>query len=66
MKCLVRLCPNRTRDGRFIGELCSFCHEALSTDTPMPDKKTLISSKRILATVILDGWAYAQDDEAAQ
>lgn len=29
-KCLVRDCPNYSNQGRFIGDLCAPCHEAIS------------------------------------
>lgn len=32
-KCIVKDCPNRKGEGRFIGDLCSPCHAMLSTGT---------------------------------
>ena len=50
MKCIVRLCPNDSSDGKFFGDLCSPCHDVLSGK---PTSQA--ASRLILAPVMLDG-----------
>ena len=35
MKCIVRLCPNDTNDGRFLGPICVPCSEALKGEAKL-------------------------------
>lgn len=42
MKCLVHGCENHSDQGRFIGELCSPCHEMITTGKVSPYGHTFI------------------------
>lgn len=48
MKCQVRLCPNTSEEGRFDGNLCAPCAEALKGS----DGLLSPAARRILASLI--------------
>lgn len=48
-KCLVMGCPNHRGEGRFVGDLCSPCHETLTTGAIHRANRTFIGDLKRIA-----------------
>ncbi len=67
-KCLVNDCTNHAHEGVFIGELCSPCHQMMTTGTPrrvINAHKPMLSALKWAATVIRSGSDLHNDMTAA-